>query len=99
MHAFLLELYGRALPLPGEEAIQARQRYRRILSQAELEEPPPEPQAGRGRPKSTAGRHLLRRLTEHEDAVLAFALVEGVPFTNTLRHLFAHQPLSLLAGG
>ena len=43
---------------------------------------PPEQQAGRGRPRSTAGRNLLRRLKEHEVAVLAFALVEGVPFTN-----------------
>ena len=43
---------------------------------------PPEQQAGRGRPRSTAGRNLLRRLKEHEEAVLAFALVEGVPFTN-----------------
>ena len=37
---------------------------------------------GRGRPKSTPGRNLLRRLTDHEDAILAFALVAGVPFTN-----------------
>ena len=147
MHTFLLNLYGQALPLRGEAAIAARQRYGQILSQAELAEPPPEPKAGRGRPKSTAGRNLLRRLTEHEEAVLAFALVEGVPFTNnqaerdlrpakvkqkvsgcfrtdhgaavyarlqavistcrkqernvfvTLRNLFAHQPVSLLAGG
>jgi transposase len=147
MHSFLLELYRQALPLRGEAATRAQQRYRQILSQAELEEPPPEPRVGRGRPKSTPGRNLLRRLTEHEDAVLAFALVEGVPFTNNqaerdlrpakvkqkvsgcfrtdrgakvyarlqalistcrkqernvfviLRNLFAHQPISLLAGG
>jgi len=147
MHTFLLELYRQALPLQGEAATRAQQRYCQILSQAQLEEPPPEPNAGRGRPKSTPGRNLLRRLTEHEDAVLAFALVEGVPFTNnqaerdlrpakvkqkvsgcfrtdrgakvyarlqavistcrkqernpfvTLRNLFAHQPVSLLAGG
>ncbi len=147
MRAFLLELYGKGLPLQGEEATQARQRYRQILSQAEREEPPPEPKVDRGRPKSTPGRNLLRRLTEHEEAVLAFALVDGVPFTNnqaerdlrpakvkqkvsgcfrtdqgarvyarlqalistcrkqernvfaTLRSLFAHQPVSLLAGG
>ena len=75
MHTFLLNLYGQALPLRGEAAIAARQRYGQILSQAELAEPPPEPKAGRGRPKSTAGRNLLRRLTKHEEAVLAFALV------------------------
>lgn len=147
MHAFLLELYGQTRPLQGEAATRARQRYRQILSQAEREEPPPEPKVGRGRPKSTPGRNLLRRLTEHEDAILAFALVAGVPFTNNqaerdlrpakvkqkvsgsfrtdlgarvyarlqavistcrkqernvfvmLRSLFAHQPVSLLAGG
>ncbi len=82
MHTFLLDLYGQALPVRGEAGIAARQRYRQIVSQAELAEPPPEPKAGRGRPKSTAGHNLLRRLTEHEEAVLAFALVEGVPFTN-----------------
>jgi len=147
MHAFLLKLYRQALPLQGKAARRAQQQYRLILSQAELEEPPPEPKVGRGRPKSTPGRNLLRRMTEHEDAILAFALVEGVPFTNnqaerdlrpakvkqkvsgcfrtdhgarvyarlqavistcrkqernvfvTLRSLFAHQPVSLLAGG
>jgi len=38
--------------------------------------PPPEQQAGRGHPRSTAGGNLLKA---HEEAV---ALVEGVPFTN-----------------
>ena len=38
--------------------------------------PSPEQQAGRGRPRSTAGRNLLKA---HEEAV---ALIEGVPFTN-----------------
>ena len=38
--------------------------------------PSPEQQAGRGRPRSTAGRNLLKA---HEEAV---ALVEGVSFTN-----------------
>jgi len=146
MHTFLLDLYGQALPLRGEAAIAAQERYRQILSQAELAEPPPETKTGRGRIKNTPGRSLLRRLREHEEAVLAFALVEGVPFTNnqaerdlrpakikqkvsgcfrtehgatvyarlqavistcrkqgrnvfvTLRNLFAHQPISLLAG-
>jgi len=147
MHTFLLDLYRQALPLRGEAAIAAQERYRHILSQAERAEPPPGPKTGRGRTKSTPGRNLLRRLREHEEAVLAFALVEGVPFTNnqaerdlrpakikqkvsgcfrtehgatvyarlqavistcrkqgrnvfvTLRNLFAHQPVSLLAGG
>ncbi len=147
MHAFLLELYGQARPLQGKAARQARRRYRQILQRADKEEPPPAPKVGRGPPKSTPGRNLLRRLTKHEEAVLAFALVEGVPFTNnqaerdlrpakvkqkviggfrtghgarvyarlqavistcrkqgrnvfvTLRDLFAHRPVSLIAEG
>ena len=70
-----------ALPLQGEAVRRAKQRYHRILSQAELEEPPPERNGGRGRPKSTPGRNLLRRLTEHE-APVCLCLVEGVPFAN-----------------
>lgn len=82
MRAFLFALYDCERPLQGQEAEDARQQYRQILSQAEQEEPPPQPKAGKGRPKNTPGRNLLRRLQQHEDAVLAFALVEGVPFTN-----------------
>jgi len=82
MRTFLFALYNQARPLPEEEAEAARQHYRQILSQAEQEEPPPQPKTGKGRPKNTPGRNLLRRLKEHEDAVLAFALIEGVPFTN-----------------
>jgi len=82
MRTFLFDLYSQTRPLQGQAAEDARQHYRQILSQAELEEPPPQLKAGKGRPKNTPGRNLLRRLQEHEDAVLAFALVEGVPFTN-----------------
>lgn len=82
MRTFLFELYAQVRPLPEQAAEAARLRYRQILSRAELEEPPPQQKAGKGRPKNTPGRNLLRRLKEHEDAVLAFALVEGVPFTN-----------------
>ena len=82
MRDFLWHLYEQARPLQGEAAAAARNRYRQIVSAAELAEPPPEQKAGPGRPKSTAGRNVLRRLKEREEAVLAFALVEGVPFTN-----------------
>ncbi|MFZ5535556.1 MAG: IS66 family transposase [Patescibacteria group bacterium] len=82
MRTFLFELYAQVRPLPEQAAEAARLRYRQILSQAELEEPPPQQKTGKGRPKNTPGRNLLRRLNEHEEAVLAFALVEGVPFTN-----------------
>jgi transposase len=82
MRTFLLKLYAQSRPLPRPAAEAARQQYRQILSQAEQEEPPPKPKVGKGRPKNTPGRNLLRRLKEHEEAVLAFALVEDVPFTN-----------------
>ncbi|MEW6296092.1 MAG: IS66 family transposase [Candidatus Diapherotrites archaeon] len=82
MHTFLLDLYQQTLPLQGQAVEETLLQYRQILSQAEQEEPPPELKTGRGRPKSTPGRNLLRRLKEHEDAVLAFAFIEGVPFTN-----------------
>jgi transposase len=82
MRTFLLRLYAQPRPLPGSAAEAARQQYRQILSQAEQEEPTPKPKVGKGRPKNTPGRNLLRRLKEYEAAVLAFALVEDVPFTN-----------------
>jgi transposase len=86
MHALLLELYAELpnLALPGEAAEIVRQRYRQILQNADVEEPPPEKKTGKGRPKSTPGRNLLKRLSQQEDAVLAFAFVDGVPFTNNL---------------
>jgi transposase len=86
MHAPLLELYEELpnLALRGESAEILRQRYHRILRNADVEESPPKKKAGKGRPKSTPGRNLLRRLQEHENAVLAFAFVEAVPFTNNL---------------
>jgi transposase len=84
MRIFLLELYRQQLPLQDTAAQEARQRYKQILAQADQEEPPPELKEGKGRPKNTTGRNLLRRLLQHEEAVLAFAFVEGVPFTNNL---------------
>ena len=86
MRIFLLELHAQTphLPLQGQAADEARQRYKQILAQADQEEPPPEIKEGKGRPKNTPGRNLLRRLQQYEEAVLAFALVEGVPFSNNL---------------
>jgi transposase len=86
MRVFLLELHAQTpnLPLQGQAVDETRQRYRQILAQADQEEPPPEIKEGKGRPKNTPGRNLLRRLQQYEEAVLAFAFVEGVPFTNNL---------------
>jgi len=86
MRAFLLDLHTQTASqsLDEQAAERARQRYREILSQAELEEPPPQKKEGRGKPKNTPGRNLLRRLQKHEEAVLSFALFEDLPFTNNL---------------
>lgn len=86
MHDLLLELHEE-LPhskLSTRAAELLRQRYRQIFRQADEEEPPPKVKQGKGRPKNTPGRNLLRRLQQHEEAVLAFALIEGIPFTNNL---------------
>jgi transposase len=83
MREHLLKLYRQGEVLEGEAAEEARRRYREILSEADVEEPPPIKPAGkRRRAKNSPGRNLMLSLREHEDGVLAFALVEGVPFTN-----------------
>ena len=57
--------------------------YNKIWEYADLIEPPPKkPPSGKGRGKATKGRNLLIRLKKHQQAVLAFALHEAVPFTN-----------------
>lgn len=86
MRTFLLELHTKTQyqPLNEQAAEAAHQRYRQILLQADMEEPPPATKPGKGRPKNTPGRNLLRRLQQHQESVLAFAMVEGVPFTNNL---------------
>ncbi len=71
--AFCWCSYAQVRPLSEAAAEQARERYRRILSEAEREEPPP--QTGKGRPKNTPGRNLLRRLKEQEEC--SFGLCAG----------------------
>jgi transposase len=57
--------------------------FEHIWNTADQIEPLPQKNpAKRGRPKATKGRNLLIRLKEHQDALLAFAFFEEVPFTN-----------------
>jgi len=72
MHEFLLDLYKNSYP----NTEQIRQHYQIILSQADIEEPPPKS----SRPKQSVGRNLLNRLRKYEDGVLA--LDSDIPFTN-----------------
>ena len=59
MHEFLLNLYK--TPYLSSAKEQIHQHYHIILSQANIEEPPPKP-SKRGRPKQSVGRNLLNRL-------------------------------------
>jgi transposase len=57
--------------------------FDKIWSYADQAEPPPtKSPSGKGRPKATKGRNLLKRLKEHQSQVIAFAFHKEVPFTN-----------------
>jgi len=60
-----------------------RKQYRTVLQQAQKVNPRAEsPPGKRGKPKQTKVRNLIDRLSEHQDAVLAFLDDFRVPFTN-----------------
>lgn len=84
-HTFLLDLYERSERGKTSIAIEQRPKilddYCQLLKQADKEEPPPI-QNPKGKPKKSKGRNLLIRLSKHQDAVLAFAFHQNVPFTN-----------------
>lgn len=82
---FLLSVYE----MPFAERIKRKQhiehRFRLICNLGERMEPPPLKTPGkRGRYKRTKGRNLVERLIKYQDAALAFAFNEQVPFTNNL---------------
>ncbi len=61
----------------------AARRYDELLALARVEEPPPEKKKGqRGRAKGSKGYNLIQRLEKYKTAVLAFAFLPWVPFTN-----------------
>lgn len=82
---FLMQVYE----MPFKERLKRKQllesRYKTICSIGEKLEPPPTKTANkRGRLKRTKGRNLVERLIREQNAVLAFAFNEQVPFTNNL---------------
>ena len=84
MHDLLLYAYtnsdqGRAT-VPDPDWLYRR--YDHICALGDQEEPPPEYRYENKRPKKSKGRNLLERLMRYQDAVLAFAKYEVVPFTN-----------------
>jgi len=69
--------------LTGKEYQSLQSRYRNILTRAEKELPEfPKPNGKRGRLKKTDAQNLWLRLSEYEEAVLLFARVKEVDFTN-----------------
>ncbi len=82
---FLMSVYE----MPFDERLKQKQqiqdRFIRICNIGEQMEPPPIKTKGkRGRYKRTKGRNLVERLIKYQDAALAFAFNEQVPFTNNL---------------
>lgn len=83
MHRFLLNLYKasqKATQIVADKDAWVRE-FKHICQQADTQEPP-SVQGKRGKPKKTKGRNLLERLVKHQDAALAFAFCQDVPFTN-----------------
>jgi transposase len=83
MHQFMLDLYRnsqKATVLVADRETWER-KFKHICQLADSEEPPPT-KGKRGKPKNSKGRNLLNRLIQHQDGWLAFAFVEGVPFSN-----------------
>jgi transposase len=77
---------GGALAPPEAEGFRVR--YRKLLQEAEIECPPPEPPADgkkkRGRLARSKPRNLLERLRDFEQDVLRFMVDKDVPFSNNL---------------
>lgn len=90
LHECLLTLYKatRQGPVAANEGRSWRETYQHLCQQGLEEEPSPMifynkvGKALNKRPKQSTGRNLLDRLIAHQEAVLAFAFEDGVPFTN-----------------
>jgi len=82
---FLTNVYQMSFRERKKQEQQIKSRFNLICNIAERSEPPPIKIPGkRGRYKRTKGRNLVERLIKYQDAVLAFAFNEQVPFTNNL---------------
>ena len=87
MHRYLLALYRMTVQgtrhLPKPKQVKALHLYQRLLLYAQKTEPPPvKTKKKKGRAKGSRAYNLLQRLIKHQDAVLAFAFHDDVPFTN-----------------
>ena len=70
--------------LTNSEYKNLRKRYRNILTRGEKQLPPipPRPNGKRGRIAKSDAHNLWERMKQYEDAVLLFAKLPQVPFTN-----------------
>lgn len=70
--------------LTGKEYKNLRKRYRNIMTRGEKELPPipPKQNGKRGKVAKSDAHNLWERLKKHETAVLLFAKLPHVPFTN-----------------
>jgi transposase len=85
MKKYLLAINKMEFKQRLEKKDALEKRYKQICCKAEIIEPPPKKVIGkRGKPKKTKARNLIERLIKHQEAVLAFAFNESVPFTNNL---------------
>jgi transposase len=97
LYAYHLSEKGKRVLKPHVFQSVERQ-YELICAQADEQEPPPKKNP-RGKPKQTKGRNLLDRLRGHQDAVLAFAQHQQVPFSNNqaerdIRHVKIKMKIS-----
>ena len=82
---YLLEVKEMCFPKRILNRTQIEKRYQNICELGDITEPLPLKILGkRGKPKKTKARNLIERLIKHQDAVLAFAFNQEVPFTNNL---------------
>lgn len=83
--SFLMHVYEMPFQQRTKQRQQIIAKYSRICQFGLKAEPPPIKTPGkRGRLKRTKARNLVERLIREQDAVLAFAFNNEVPFTNNL---------------
>lgn len=88
LQSFLIQLHEKVEQeggvLSNSKASYYRQRYRKLLQQAELECPAPAPikSSKKGKQARSKSRNLLERLRDFEEDVLRFMVEKDVPFSN-----------------